>query len=61
MKIRMNLNDCNITVLKYDLFVGWAHGVNKTLKQITEIIEKENQLPGDKIFILSNLEDLLRE
>ena len=38
MKIRMNLNDCNITVLKYDLFVGWVHGVNKTLKQITEIV-----------------------
>jgi len=40
MKVRMNLNDFKITVLKYDLFVGWVNGVSKTLKQITEIIER---------------------
>ena len=42
MKQRMNLNDCRIVILKYDVFVGWVNGLAKTIKQVKEIVEKEN-------------------
>jgi len=34
MKLRMNLNDCRIVVLTYEIFVGWVNGASKTIKQI---------------------------
>ncbi len=58
--MRMNLNECRIVVLKYDLFVGWVNGVKKTLQHIAEIVERESGVIGDKIFVLTNLEDLIK-
>ncbi len=57
VKERMKLQDCNVVVLKYDVFVGWVNSFAKTIKQIQEIVEKENSNNnGDKIFVLNNFE-----
>jgi hypothetical protein len=34
----MKLQDCNVVVLKYDVFVGWVNSLAKTIKQIQEIV-----------------------
>ncbi len=61
MQARMQMGDCRIVVMRYEVFPGWVNGEQRTLKQVGDIVEKESQQPGDKIFVLDNVEELLRQ
>jgi hypothetical protein len=57
LRARMKLEECKIVVLRYDVYVGWVNGVNKTIKQVQEIVDKETGNSNcDKIFVLTNYE-----
>lgn len=62
MKQRMKLTECRVEVVRYDLFVGWVNGGERTVRQVKELVERENLAGyGEKVFVVSNTEELVRE
>lgn len=63
LKSRMKLEECKVVVIRYDVFVGWFNGVERTVKHVQEIVEKEasDNTAGDRLFLVSNFEELIRE
>ncbi len=53
--------DCRIVVLRYDVFPGWVNGKERTVKQVADIVEKESKEMGERIFVVGNVEGVMRQ